>query len=178
MYIIKIWNLFLMNLSSWIIAQDLLDWWWWSLPLVQDTFIKGVYPSLLTLYLFTPYLVISLLTTPNEGERILRVTFLLLNFTSSGDGYDDANAYLRTLGNYIGFQTPFMSKRVGAMYRLALSNPLTQSEKMTNLLYPYKSHRVVPDDSVHKGTSKHHKTDEKLPILRCTLLDQHLDFLN
>ena len=29
---------------------------------------------------------------------------------------------------------------------------------------------LVTDDIVHKGTSKHHKTDEKAPIVRCTSL--------
>ena len=34
-----------------------------------------------------------------------------------------------------------------------------------------------PDDTLHKSTSKRHKTDEKLPILQCTFLHQYLEFL-
>ena len=33
---------------------------------------------------------------------------------------------------------------------------------------------MVPDDTVHKGTSKNHKTDEKSPILRSMFLHQYL----
>ena len=40
----------------------------------------------------------------------------------------------------------------------------------------YTDHRLVPDYTVHKGTSKHHKMDEKAPILRCTFLYRYLEF--
>ena len=33
--------------------------------------------------------------------------------------------------------------------------------------------RLAPDSTVHKGTSKIHKTDEKSPIWRCTFLHQY-----
>ena len=39
------------------------------------------------------------------------------------------------------------------------------------------AHRLVPDDTVHKGTNKCHKMDEKVPILRCKFLHQYLYFL-
>ena len=35
---------------------------------------------------------------------------------------------------------------------------------------------LVPYDTLHKGTSKRHKIDEKVPIMRCTLFYQYLDF--
>ena len=36
---------------------------------------------------------------------------------------------------------------------------------------------MVPDNTVHKGTSKRHKTDENSPILRCTFLHKYLIYI-
>ena len=35
---------------------------------------------------------------------------------------------------------------------------------------------LVPDNNVQNIACKHHKTDEKPPILRCKFLHQYLDF--
>ena len=37
---------------------------------------------------------------------------------------------------------------------------------------------MVPEDTIHNGTSKCHQMDEKSPILRCTFLRQYSDFFN
>ena len=34
--------------------------------------------------------------------------------------------------------------------------------------------RLVPDQTIHTSTGKNHKTDEKVPILRCTFIHQYL----
>ena len=36
-----------------------------------------------------------------------------------------------------------------------------------------KKHWLVPDNTEHKGTSKHHKTDEKSTLLWCLFLNQY-----
>ena len=43
------------------------------------------------------------------------------------------------------------------------------------MIAPNPPPALVPDCTVHKGNSKHHKTDKEAPILWCTLLHKYLE---
>ena len=47
------------------------------------------------------------------------------------------------------------------MYIIQLTT-ITEAQAILGMVHYYWG--LVPDDTVHKGTSKHHKTDEKAPI--------------